>query len=189
MSVKQVAIFYGSTTCYTEMASEKIQLELEKQSRASGRNIEVGMFDIKEHALEKSTGYDLVIYGISTWDFGELQEDWESTWEDIKALSLSNKTVALFGLGDQLGYADWFQDALGMLHDELVILDCDIIGYWPNEGYEFTASKALTEDEAFFVGLSLDDENQFDQSDARIEQWCTQLLEEWELDELAAAPN
>ena len=156
-----IAIFYGSTTCYTEMAGEKIQQTLQKQLG----DINIPMFDIKEHALEKSQQFDVIIFGISTWDFGELQEDWESTWEDIKSLQLAGKTVALYGLGDQLGYADWFQDALGMLHDELVILDCELVGYWPNTGYEFTASKALTEDQQFFVGLSLDDENQFDQSD------------------------
>lgn len=177
--LKQIAIFYGSTTCYTEMASEKIQSELSSLINAQSIQAEVSMFDIKEHALEKSTHYDLVLYGISTWDFGELQEDWESTWDDIKALELAGKTVAVFGLGDQLGYADWFQDALGMLHDELILLDCDIIGYWPNQGYEFTASKALTEDASFFVGLSLDDENQYDQTEQRIQQWCTQILEEW----------
>jgi flavodoxin II len=51
-----------------------------------------------------------------------------------------------------MGYADWFQDALGMLHDELIILGCDIVGYWPVAGYEFVASKGLTEDGDYFVG-------------------------------------
>lgn len=170
----KIAIFYGSTTCYTEMAGEKIQQAL---IRLLGNN-NIPLLDIKEHALDKSQDYDVIIYGISTWDFGELQEDWESTWDDIKTLSLRGKTVALFGLGDQLGYADWFQDALGMLHDELIELECDILGYWPNQGYEFTASKALTQDQQFFVGLSLDDENQFDQTDQRIEQWCQSLVED-----------
>ncbi|WP_412972372.1 flavodoxin FldB [Glaciecola sp. MF2-115] len=181
-ATKQIAIFYGSTTCYTEMASEKIQAELESITSEKGIQAEISMFDIKEHALEKSTQYDLIIYGISTWDFGELQEDWESTWEDIKALELEGKTVALFGLGDQLGYADWFQDALGMLHDELIILGCDIIGYWPNQGYKFTESKALSDDGEFFVGLSLDDENQYDLTETRIHEWCSQILEEWTTD-------
>ena len=174
MKNAKIAIFYGSTTCYTEMAGEKIQQVLQKQLG----DIEIPMFDIKEHALTKSQDFDVIIFGISTWDFGELQEDWESTWDDIKSLQLEGRTVALYGLGDQLGYADWFQDALGMLHDELIVLNCDVVGYWPNTGYEFTASKALTEDQQFFVGLSLDDENQFDQSDERIEQWCLQLAEE-----------
>jgi len=86
--------------------------------------------------------------------------------------------VAIFGLGDQLGYAEWFQDAVGMLHDELLVLGCDFVGYWPNQGYDFIASKALTEDKSFFVGLSLDDENQYDLTDERIDGWCHQLLAE-----------
>ncbi len=178
LATKEIAIFYGSTTCYTEMAREKIQSELESMVSEQGLQATVSMFDIKEHALEKSTQYDLVLYGISTWDFGELQEDWESTWQDIAKLNLVNKTVAIFGLGDQLGYAEWFQDAVGMLHDELLVLGCDFIGYWPNQGYEFIASKALTEDKSFFVGLSLDDENQYDLTDERINNWCNQLIAE-----------
>lgn len=169
----RVAIFYGSTTCYTEMAAEKIQQQL-----ANLLSTSVDLFDIKDTALSKTAEYDILLFGISTWDFGELQEDWESTWDDIKDMSLEGKTVALFGLGDQLGYADWFQDALGMLHDEVIILGCDIVGYWPNTGYEFTASKGLTEDQQFFVGLSLDDENQYDLTDDRIVQWCRQLCEQ-----------
>ncbi|MBC3766911.1 flavodoxin FldB [Neptunicella marina] len=165
-----IGLFYGSTTCYTEMAAEKIQQELGEEL--------VDVYNIKDVSLSLSEDYDVLIFGISTWDFGELQEDWESSWEQIKTLNLAGKTVALFGLGDQLGYGDWFQDALGMLHDELQILDCDIIGYWPNQGYEFTASKALTADKDYFVGLALDDENQFDLSEQRVEQWCAQLLEQ-----------
>lgn len=176
-----VGIFYGSTTCYTEMASEKIQQQLEElfaqaSSKQGTPNPSVTLFDIKDTALAKSQAFDIILYGISTWDFGELQEDWESTWEDIATLDLSGKIVGLFGLGDQLGYADWFQDALGMLHDEVVVLGCDVIGYWPNEGYEFVASKGLTPDQQFFVGLSLDDENQYELSDDRIKVWCEQLV-------------
>lgn len=167
----KIALFYGSTTCYTEMASEKIQLQL-----AELLGIEIELHDIKDISLSRTQDYETLIFGISTWDFGELQEDWESTWDDIKNLDLSGKTVALFGLGDQLGYADWFQDALGMLHDELIVLGCEVIGYWPNEGYEFAESKALTDDKAFFVGLSLDDENQYEQTDERIKLWCEQIV-------------
>ncbi|MDN4500822.1 flavodoxin FldB [Alteromonadaceae bacterium BrNp21-10] len=165
-----IGLFFGSTTCYTEMAAEKIQ-------QALGEEL-VALHNIKDESLARTSEYDILIFGISTWDFGELQEDWESHWADIASMDLTDKTVALFGLGDQLGYADWFQDALGLLHDELLLLGCNIVGYWPNAGYEFNASKALTEDKSHFVGLSLDDENQFDLSDERIQLWTTQLLEE-----------
>lgn len=170
----KIGLFYGSTTCYTEMAAENIQAALNELFDAEV----VETFNIKDVSLRTACQFDILIFGISTWDFGELQEDWESCWEDIRGLDLKDKTVALFGLGDQLGYADWFQDALGMLHDELAVLGCHFIGYWPNQGYEFSKSKGLTADNSHFVGLSLDDENQYDMSQQRIEHWCAQLLEE-----------
>lgn len=170
----KIGLFYGSTTCYTEMAAEKIQACLNQQFGFDC----VDLFNIKDVGLNKTQDYSILIFGISTWDFGEIQEDWESQWQDIRDLDLNEKIVALFGLGDQLGYADWFQDALGMLHDETIAQQAAVIGYWPNEGYEFSVSKALTEDKSHFVGLSLDDENQYEQTDERIEQWCTQLITE-----------
>ena len=170
----QIGLFYGSTTCYTEMAGEKIRDEINSKFDANT----VILHDIALDPVQRMTEYQYLILGIPTWDFGELQEDWESTWQDIAKLNLTDKTVAIFGLGDQLGYAEWFQDAVGMLHDELLVLGCDFIGYWPNEGYDFIASKALTEDKSFFVGLSLDDENQYDLTDERIDNWCNQLIAE-----------
>lgn len=170
----KIALFYGSTTCYTEMAAEKIVAEFAAVSELK----EIPLFNIKDTNLAKMAEYDVLILGISTWDFGEIQEDWESQWQDIADVNLSGKTIALYGMGDQLGYADWFQDALGMLHDEVIQQDCNVIGYWPNEGYEFTASKGVTEDGEFFVGLSLDDENQYEQSEERIAQWVAQLRSE-----------
>lgn len=170
----RVGLFYGSTTCYTEMAAEKIQAEL---NALLGVNIVV-VHNIATTALSMSEDYDFIIFGISTWDFGELQEDWESSWEDVYKLQLHDKVVALYGMGDQLGYSEWFQDALGMLHHALVGSGCTFIGEWPNEGYTFTASKALIKDDTRFVGLSLDDENQFDQTDERISLWCRQLVHE-----------
>jgi flavodoxin II len=170
----KIAIFFGSTTCYTEMAAEKIQATL---NQLLG-NSNVEMFNIKDVALSQAESFDVLIFGISTWDFGELQEDWESCWQDISSLNLTNKIVAIFGLGDQLGYADWFQDAVGMLHNELCILGCNIVGYWPNQGYEFSASKALIPEQNYFMGLSLDDENQYDLTEQRIAQWCEQILAE-----------
>jgi flavodoxin II len=174
----KIGLFYGSTTCYTEMAAEKIQAALNHLFASEV----VQLFNIKDVSLEQAEQFDVLIFGISTWDFGELQEDWESCWQDISALDLTDKTVALFGLGDQLGYSDWFQDALGMLHDEVLPLGCHIIGYWPNQGYDFTESKALTTDNSHFVGLSLDDENQYNETEQRISTWTEQLL--LELDNL-----
>jgi len=163
----KIGLFYGSTTCYTEMAAEKIQKAVS--------NSVVELHNIKDVALSKAVEYDLLILGISTWDYGELQEDWESQWQDIAKLDLTGKIIALYGMGDQIGYSEWFQDALGMLHEQVLAQGAYMIGYWPNIGYEFSASKGLTADKSQFVGLSLDDDNQYQLSDERIAKWCNQV--------------
>lgn len=167
----KIGLFYGSTTCYTEIAAEKIQATL-------GDDL-VELHNIKDVPLSDCLNYNFIILGISTWDYGELQEDWESIWLDINALNLNGKIIALYGMGDQIGYTDWFQDALGMLHEQVIAQGAQLIGYWPNQGYEFTASKALTTDKEYFVGLSLDEDNQYELSEDRINQWCEQILEEY----------
>lgn len=166
----KIGLFYGSTTCYTEIAAEKIQQQL--------LPTDVELFNIKDVPLATCLSFDLLIFGISTWDYGELQEDWESHWSDIAELDLNGKIVALYGMGDQIGYTDWFQDALGMLHSEVIPQGAYVIGQWPNSGYDFTASKALTADQQHFVGLALDEDNQYDLSAQRITQWCQQIQTE-----------
>ncbi|MCW8334535.1 flavodoxin FldB [Vibrio sp. SCSIO 43135] len=168
----KIGLFYGSTTCYTEMAAEKIRAII-------GEDL-VDIHNVKESPLSLVSDYDLLIFGISTWDFGEIQEDWSAIWDQIAGVSLNGKCVALFGLGDQEGYGEWYLDAMGMLHDEIVAIGAQVIGYWPNQGYEFEASKALTEDKSHFVGLALDEDSQYELSDERIASWVEQILVEYQ---------
>jgi flavodoxin II len=127
------------------------------------------------------TDYQYLILGIPTWDYGELQEDWEANWDAIDDLDLSRCKVAIYGLGDQIGYPEWFQDALGYLWAKVVNIGATSVGAWPNQNYQFDQSQALTADKQFFVGLALDDENQFDLTDAYINQWSRQILQEFGL--------
>ena len=168
----QIGLFFGSTTCYTEMAAEKIRDIIGTEN--------VTLHNIKDEPLKNAEQYDFIIFGISTWDFGEIQEDWESKWDDIADVNLNGKTIALFGMGDQQGYGQWFQDALGMLHDEISPQTFTQLGFWPNDNsYEFEASKALTEDGTHFVGLALDEDSQYELSDERIATWVEQIMTEY----------
>lgn len=168
-----IGLFYGSSTCYTEMAGEKIRQQLGETR--------VDMFNIADHPIVNAEFYDYLIFGIPTWDYGELQEDWEEIWPELNDLNVAGKRVAIYGLGDQIGYPEWFLDAMGYLHAQLIKRGAIISGYWSREGYTFENSQALTPDENQFVGLALDDENQFDLSEARIRIWCQQLLADWGL--------
>lgn len=166
----KIGLFYGSTTCYTEMVAEKIQALI-------GADV-VDLHNIKTVPLAKMADYQLLILGLSTWDFGEIQEDWEAHWDEISHVDLNAKTIAIYGMGDQLGYAEWFIDAVGMLHEAIAPQNTNRIGFWPTTGYDFIASKALTADGELFYGLALDDENQYDQTDERLNVWVSQILTE-----------
>jgi flavodoxin II len=168
-----IGLFYGSSTCYTEIVADKLRQRLGEES--------VDVYNIAEQPLVNAEFYQFLIMGIPTWDYGELQEDWEEIWDDIDDVNFSGRKVALYGLGDQVGYPEWFLDAMGFLHHKLKKLDADMVGYWPNQGYDFEGSKALTEDQQHFVGLALDDENQFEQTDEKLDQWLDQVLTEFGL--------
>jgi flavodoxin II len=162
-----VGLFYGSTTCYTEIVAERIQ-ELLGPNRIDINNI-------SQVNINKTDLYDFIIFGIPTWDYGELQEDWDLIWDDLSELDFNGKTVAIFGLGDQVGYAQWFQDAIGYLAMQLQSQGAILVGHWPNEGYVFDASKGLTPDSKYFYGLALDEENQAELTDQRLQQWLDAL--------------
>lgn len=168
-----IGLFYGSSTCYTEIAGEKIRATI-------GESL-VDVFNIADTPIITAQFYDYLIFGIPTWDYGELQEDWEEIWDDIDEVDVSGKKVAFYGLGDQIGYPEWFLDALGYLHSKIVTRGAIPCGYWPRAGYEFEASKALTPDGNYFVGLALDEENEFTLSDQRIQSWCAQVMREFGL--------
>ncbi len=167
----KIALFFGSTTGNTEDVAEQIQARLKPH--------QVELLDVAEQPLSQAAVYDYLIMGIPTWDFGEVQAEWEDVWEELDQLDLTGKTAALYGLGDQIGYGEWFLDAMGLLHDKLVAQGARMVGYWPTEGYQFEASKALTEDGTQFVGLALDEDSQHELTEERLERWCHQVLAEF----------
>lgn len=85
-----MGLFYGSSTCYTEMAAEKIRDIIGPEL--------VTLHNLKDDSPKLMEQYDVLILGIPTWDFGEIQEDWEAVWDQLDDLNLEGKIVALYGL-------------------------------------------------------------------------------------------
>lgn len=162
-----LAIIYGSTTGNTADVAEQVKTTLASD--------DIELFDVKDISMEIIDAFDKIIFAIPTWDYGEIQEDWDEVWDEVDQFDFTGKTVAFIGLGDQLGYAEWFLDAMGLLHDKVIAKGGKAVGYWSVDGYEFDDSKALTEDKQFFVGLALDEDTQREMSEARIIQWCDQV--------------
>lgn len=156
-----IGIFYGSNGGATEGIAEQIQKVL---------GLDAQLHDISETDMDQFDNYSHIIIGTSTWGDGDLQDDWDDEFADFEKVDFSGKTLAFFGLGDQEGYGDAFLDAMGTLHDAAVKSGATIVGNdWPADGYEFEESTAIQN--GAFVGLALDDDNQDDLTDERIEKW------------------
>lgn len=167
--MKSIAIIYGSSTENTKNAADKIAEHLAEYSPT--------IVDVYDGDEESFLSHDILILGVSTWGVKDLQDDWSDFFNRFVKLDLSGKTIALFGLGDAFIYPDSFVDAMGILYEAIVDKDCKIIGKTPNEGYQFDFSRAIVDDE--FVGLPLDDDNEHDLTDERIEKWVEQLKSEF----------
>jgi flavodoxin I len=160
----KIGLFYGTQTGNTQAAAETIQNEF-------GSAVE--LHDVANASAEDFADYDCIIIGCPTWNIGELQADWEGLYDELDDVDFSGKKVAYFGPGDQVGYADNFQDAMGILEEKISGLGGTTVGHWSTEGYDFAESKAVKNGK--FVGLALDDDNQSELTDSRIKQWVSQL--------------
>ncbi|UUO05456.1 flavodoxin [Blastopirellula sp. J2-11] len=168
MSVS-IAIFYGSTTGNTEMAANKIAEEL------GGLLTHIG--DVSQTKPAELTQYDVLLLGVSTWNIGEMQDDWFDFLRQLGDLDLTGKKVGLFAMGDSYGYPDNFLDAMGELWGAIQKRGAELVGVWPAAGYQFDESQAMYDDE-HFVGLGLDEDNESDQTEDRIRTWLVQVLQE-----------
>ena len=163
------ALIFGTDTGITEEISNLIS---EKWTKTPLDVIEVT--DIKPEDFYK---FNFLILGLSTWYDGDLQSDWESFLDEFKTINFSNKQVAIFGLGDQIGYGEYFIDGVGILAEIVIENGGKLIGNWPTEGYEFTESKALMNAD-YFYGLAIDEDTQSNQTNDRVNQWIEQLEKE-----------
>lgn len=85
--------------------------------------------------------------------------------------------VALYGLGDQAGFGDYFQDAMCWLHDHVVKLGASIMGRWLTERYDFEDAKATNEDNSEFCDLGIDEIQQSELTEKRLDQWVAQAAQ------------
>lgn len=172
--MQKIGLFYASSTGNTEAAAKEIA--------AKFGEISVELHNVDSCAADAMAPYDYLIFGISTWGDGDLQDDWDTYIENLDAIDFSAKSVALFGLGDQEEYSDCFLNAMGTLYDKVTQLGATVVGSWPTEGYDHDDSTAIRNDE--FVGLALDADNQDDLTSERIEAWV-ELIRPYFLKEAA----
>ncbi|MEX1018915.1 MAG: flavodoxin [Litorilinea sp.] len=172
-----IGLFYGSSTGTTARAAAQIQQTFHAITAHAAAAWSVELLDIAEFYLEEMADFKHLILGIPTWNHGQLQADWELVFEEFDNLDMHGQQVAVFGLGDQLGYPDTFGDALFFLADKVRTRGARLVGAWPTAGYQFNQSWAV--EDGRFLGLMLDVDNQPELSEVRIAQWVQQLDREF----------
>lgn len=160
--MNKTIVIYGSSTGTCQSIAEKIASKL-KVEAIDVQALDAGVVD----------SYDNLIIGTSTWGAGELQDDWYDGLKLLQGANLSGKTIAIFGCGDCESYGDTFVSAMGELYNGLKGSGAAFIGRVPTAGYNFSDSEAVVDGE--FVGLALDDVNEEDKTDERIDAWIESI--------------
>lgn len=160
--MEKIGIFYGSTTGTTEDIASRIGKVL---GVSAGDIHDVGNADVNT-----IDNYDCLLLGSSTWGSGELQDDWYDFIEKLKKKDLTGKKIGFFGCGDSDSYPNTFCDALRVLYDDLQSSGCIFIGSYKPENYSVTDS--LINKDGEFVGLAIDEVNESDKTDTRIQSWA-----------------
>jgi len=170
--MKKTALIYWPKKGNVESTAAKIAAHFEKDT--------IDVFTISELDVNKLSEYDFLIFGGSTigadnWEDVHTSK-WYSFFEALKAINLDGKAAAIYGLGDQVLYPDHFVDGMAIIRDELVASGAKVTGKWPVQGYEHTDSKS--EEDGHFIGLALDDDQQPELSNERIDKWVSMLKTE-----------
>ena len=156
--MKKTIVVYGSSTGTCQSIAETIASKLGVEA------IDVTKFDASVIAAN-----DNLLLGTSTWGAGELQDDWYDGLNVLKAADLAGKTVAVFGCGDSESYSDTFCGAMAEIYNAAKDAGATLVGEVSTDGYTYDDSEAVVDDK--FVGLALDDVNEDDKTEGRIDAW------------------
>lgn len=178
--MSRIGLFFGTDTGKTRKVAKMIKKMFDEDTMASPVNV-------NRAEVENFTSYDYLILGCPTLGEGLLpglsadceNESWEEFLPQIEDQDFTGKTIALYGLGDQVGYGHEFLDALMELYDFFSERGANIVGAWANEGYEFEHSEALQDGK--FVGLALDLDNQSNLTDERLKSWLASIAGDFDL--------
>ncbi len=170
----KIGLLYGSSTGNTAGIAGRLAAAFQA-ARPDG----VDVHEIGAAGLAPLTAYPCLLVGIPTWNTGELQEDWKDAFAKLDSIDLTGRKIAIFGLGDQKGYADNFQDGIGILGEKFMDRGAELCGFTDAEDgtYEFTKSRGTME--GFFLGLAIDEDNQKERTDERIARWVPAVLAEF----------
>jgi flavodoxin I len=164
--MKKIGLFYAPSGGSTEKVAKKIANEIGEQF--------VDVVFLGNANINDFSKYNKLIFGSATisndaWDGKHQKSEWDSIFPAVDTIDLNGKTIALFGLGNQLLYPGQFVDSLGVIGKQIIKNGATIIGQCSTDGYVFTESEALVDGQ--FIGLPIDDDTEDHLTDSRIKKW------------------
>lgn len=160
--MSKTLVVYGSTTGTCEGIANTIAEKLGAEA-----------ISVSSLTKEQAEGADNLILGTSTWGAGDMQDDWFDGLDTLKGCDLSGKKIALFGCGDSSSYSDTFCGGMREIYDGLQDKGATFIGQVSTDGYTFDDSASVVDGK--FVGLALDEDNESDKTEERINAWVEEI--------------
>jgi len=118
--------------------------------------------------------YDVLFIGSSTWGQGDPHFEWVDPMLEIDdEADFDGKKVAFFGAGDCKKHGEHFCSALGKLYDIFTKKGATAIGSIDKELYTYEESLAIKDGK--FCGCGIDEHNESDKTEQRIQIWIDQL--------------
>lgn len=171
---KAIGLFYAPSGGNVHKVAKRIKQKI--------KNHKVDMLYIRDIKPEQFLNYRNIILVSSTlgkdaWNNDETDE-WAAFMPSMQKLELNGRHVALVGLGNHILYPNNFVDGLRDLADLIEEKGGILIGKTEPDNYTFNMSRAIQD--GIFVGLPLDEDNEPNKSDPRIEKWLSFVLPEME---------
>lgn len=171
---KAIGLFYAPSGGSVHKVAKRIKQKI--------KDHKVDMLYIRDIKPEQFLNYRNIILVSSTlgkdaWNNDETDE-WAAFMPDMQKLELDGRKVALVGLGNHVLYPNNFVDGLGDLADLIEKRNGILIGKTETDNYTFNMSRAIRD--GVFTGLPLDEDNEPDKTEARIEKWLMFVLPEME---------
>jgi flavodoxin long chain len=160
-------LFYGTQTGTTEGVADVIKKHLP--------NLVSEIKCIQFAKKEELEACDFLVLGGSTWGDGELTDDWLDFFPQMDLIDFTGKKVALFALGDQVGYSYNFVSAMKLLYDKVIERGGEVVATRiSREGFEFDHSESIVD--GHFIGLVTDEVNEPELTEQRVSVWAQAVL-------------
>ena len=147
-------------------------------------NDKVDIIPIRKVVKGELDKYKQIIFvgstvGADHWTNEIVADEWLEFFNKRDDISFENKKLAIVGLGNSVLYPEHFADGIAHLYNKITDRKGKVLGFVDAKEYEFTDSESVNDD-GFFCGLPIDEDNEEELTTKRLEKWVSMLKADFE---------